>query len=407
MKKVLSMLTMVVMLAACSESETLADTDPEPTLGVEIISGTNVDPFGAKEGTLDDAPENSLTAYVYATRLDGSNAYVSYAPENIAAEGYMTFVSASEAVDGKYPIAPVGFQKEDTTATGSADMVLIADPQYYPGQEALYMAGLVPANKTRWTFDADSKVASCAIDGRTDIMVGVATTMNDGVKLIKKSNASATVYPVFDFKHKLTLVRVKVYAPHTVDVNAWGKITKIEASSAVGVAAGVHNVLDVTLEDGTGGGSGADTGVAIPFYYYGPIGDNTNDVYTGLQVSTEDEKTADNTAYYGPIEIPHPATAEDAEFTAADAKFVGYSMIAPFDAIAGVNLTLTLYSEKYPTGVSAKVGALYTDAAHTTPHLGSTEGMKFDVTLKLTGVEISASATITEWKDGYTEDIEL
>ncbi|MDE7451524.1 MAG: hypothetical protein K2M66_05225, partial [Alistipes sp.] len=195
MKKVILMLAVAAM-ASCSKSD-VESRPVVPVVGdVEIVSGSKVSvitrtPF---EGTLDDKANNQLTAYVYATKLDvaNSNAYVSYDAANLAAEGYMTFESAATVTAGKYPVAAVGFQKEDTATPGT----LVADPQYYPSNDnPLYMVGLVPAVKADWTMDADSKKATHAIDGKTDIMAAAVTKMNDGTKLIKKSEASATVYP--------------------------------------------------------------------------------------------------------------------------------------------------------------------------------------------------------------------
>lgn len=415
MKKVILMLAVAAM-ASCSKS----DVESRPAVSVvgdvEIVSGSKVSvitrtPF---EGTLDDKANNKLTAYVYATKLDvaNSNAYVSYAAANVAAEGYMTFVSAATVTSDKYPVAAVGFQKYNTDSTP----VLVADPQYYPSNDnPLYMVGLVPAVKADWTMDTDSKKATHAIDGKTDIMAAAVTTMNDNTSLIQKSKASATVYPTFNFTHKLTLVNVKVYTPTQKEQAAWGKITKIELISVAGVAAGVNNNCDVTLETGVAAVSGAATGTDVtPFYAY-----NTTDKYTDKVISTQDDLDADTATektHFGPVEIATAATAEGTA-TAAAAQYVAYSMIAPFTAISHAiraNLILKVYTEKYEEGTEAKIMHLYESAVtydasgnvtNTDDYTGSTEGKKFDVTLKFVGKEIEAAASVTDWEPVYAGEV--
>ncbi|MCM1302377.1 MAG: fimbrillin family protein, partial [Alistipes senegalensis] len=390
----------------CSKSD--VETRPVVAGDVEIVSGSKVSaitraPF---EGTLDDKANNKLTAYVYATKLDvaNSNAYVSYDAAQLAAEGYMTFVSAAmQDASSKYPVAAVGFQKYDD----STPAVLVADPQYYPSNDnPLYMVGLVPAVKVDWTMDADSKVATHVIDGKTDIMAAAVTKMNDGTA-IQKTKASATVYPAFNFTHKLTLVNVKVYTPTQKEQAAWGKITKIELVTVNGVADGVHNKCDVTLETGVAAWSGADAGNVTPFYAY-----NTTDKYTDKLISTDDDKTADADANYGAVEIATAATAEGTA-TDADAQYVAYSMIAPFTTKSTgskiTNMVLKVYTEKHEDGIEAPIAGLY-ESSNVNPdtgsiYAGSTEGKKFDVTLKFIGKEIVASATVTDWIPVYADEV--
>lgn len=420
MKKVILMLAVAAM-ASCSKSD--VETRPVVAVGdVEIVSGSKVSaitrtPF---EGTLNDKANNQLTAYVYATKLDvaNSNAYVSYAAANLAAEGYMTFVSAADPTSGKYPVAAVGFQKEDTTPG-----TYVADPQYYPSNDnPLYMVGLIPAVKADWTMDVDSKVATHAIDGKTDIMASAVTKMNNGTDLIKKSTAKMdtatpanSVYPVFNFTHKLTLVNVKVYTPTQKEQEAWGKITKIELVAVnKGTALstdGVNDQCDVTLETGKAAWSATTTGKNTPFYAY-----NTTDKYTDKVISTQDDLDADTATektHFGPVEIATAATATGTA-TEADAQYVAYSMIAPFTAKSTgkmENLKLKVYTEKNTDGIEATIKGLYetsdVDPDSGTVYTGSTEGKKFDVTLKFVGKEIKASATVTDWEPVYAGEVEI
>ncbi|MDE6570122.1 MAG: fimbrillin family protein, partial [Alistipes sp.] len=402
----------------CSKSD-VESRPVVPVVGdVEIVSGSKVSvitrtPF---EGTLDDKANNKLTAYVYATKLDvaNSNAYVSYDAANLAAEGYMTFVSSNtqDGATSKYPVAAVGFQKEDTTPG-----TYVADPQYYPSNDnPLYMVGLVPAVKADWTMDADSKVATHAIDGKTDIMAAAVTKMKDATNTdvaIQKSKASATVYPTFNFKHKLTLVNVKVYTPTQKEQAAWGKITKIELVAVnKGTALstdGVNDQCDVTLETGVAAWSATATGKTTPFYAY-----NTTDKYTDKLISTDADKTADADANFGAVEIATATTATGTA-TVADAQYVAYSMIAPFTVKSNgtkiENLKLKVYTEKNTDGVDAIIKGLYetsdVDPDSGTIYVGSTEGKKFDVTLKFAGKEIKASAAVTDWEEKFAGEVEI
>lgn len=411
MKKVIMMLAVAAM-ASCAKSE-LAERPTVAVVGdVEIVSGSQVATRAPFEGTLDDKANNSLTAYVYATKLDATSGnYVDYKTANLAAEGFMTFVSSNtqDGATSKYPVAAVGFQKEDTTPG-----TYVADPQYYPSNDnPLYMVGLVPAVKADWTMDTDSKVASHAIDGKTDIMAAAVTKMNNGTDAIQKGKASATVYPAFNFTHKLTLVNVKVYTPTQKEQAAWGKITKIELVAVnKGTALstdGVNDKCDVTLETATATWSATATGKTTPFYAY-----NTTDKYTDKLISTDDEKTADADANFGAVEIATAATAEGTA-TAADAQYVAYSMIAPFTTKSNgtkiTNMMLKVYTEENEDGIEAPIAGLYTtadvDPDSGTIYAGSTEGKKFDVTLKFVGKEIKASATVTDWEPVYAGDVEI
>lgn len=410
MKKVILMLAVAAM-ASCAKSE--LTTRPDMPVGdVEIVSGSKVETRTPFEGTLDDEANNALTAYVYATKLDvdNSNAYVSYAAANLAAEGFMTFVSANVVdASSKYPVAAVGFQKYNT----DTPPVLVADPQYYPSNDnPLYMVGLIPAVKDDWTMDTDSKVATHAIDGKTDIMAAAVTKMNDGTSDIKKTTATATVYPAFNFKHKLTLVNVKAYTPTQKEQAAWGKITKIDLIAVNGVADGVNNECDVTLETAVASVKGATTGTTTSFYAY-----NDTDKYTDLLISTQDDLDNDSATpktHFGPVEIATAATAE-ATATAADAKYVAYSMIAPFTVKSTgtkiENMKLKIYTEENEDGIEAIVAGLYdttdTDPDTGTIYTGSTEGKKFDVTLKFSGKQIVASATVTDWEQKHVGEVEV
>lgn len=405
MKKVILMLAVAAM-ASCAKSE--LTERPEVVGDVAIVAGSSVVSVDTRtpfEGTLDDEASKSLTAYVYATKLDvdNSNAYVSYATANLAAQGYMTFVSDPSQTSGKFLVKAVGFQKEDTTPGTYVD-----DPQYYPSNDnPLYMVGLIPASTTDWTLDADAKNAEYTIDGKTDIMAAAVTTMNDNSSAIKKTKASATLYPAFDFKHKLTLVNVKAYTPTLKEQAAWGKITKIELVAVNGVTDGVNNKCTVKLEDASATVSGAATGTTTLFYAYDGA------AYSDLKVSTDDEKTADATVYNGAVEIAAPATETDPAFTNTNAKYVAYAMVAPFTAVNTVNaknLKLKVYTEENTDGIEATVTYLYNTAfaAGSTDYFaGSTEGKKFDVTLKFAGKEIEASATVTDWEEKFVEDVEV
>lgn len=423
MKKVILMLAVAAM-ASCAKSE--LTERPEVVGDVAIVAGSSVVSVDTRtpfEGTLDDTANKTLTAYVYATKLDNTGAYVSYAAENLAAQGYMTFAAAAVAdASSKYPVAAVGFQKEGTTPG-----TYVNDPQYYPSNDnPLYMVALVPASTTDWTLDADAKNAEYMIDGKTDIMAAAVTKMNNGTSDIKKTEAKIdattpanSVYPAFDFKHKLTLVNVKAYTPTQKEQAAWGKITKIELIAVYDATAtalstnGVNQKCTVKLEDASATFSGATVATDVtPFYAY-----NDTDKYTDLLISTQDDLDADTATpktHFGPVEIATAATAEGTA-TVADAKYVAYSMIAPFTVRSTgtkiENMKLKIYTEENEDGIEAIVAGLYdtnvTDPDTGTIYMGSTEGKKFDVTLKFSGKQIVASATVTDWDEKHVGEVEV
>ena len=265
---------------------------------------------------------------------------------------------------------------------------------------------------------ADSLTASYVIDGKTDIMAAAVTTMNNGTDAIQKSKASATVYPTFNFTHKLTLVNIKAYTPTAKEQEAWGKITKIElvgvmATSGSNLTNGVNNVCTVTLKDAAAAVSGAAANVVVPFYHCALNSDATPKlVYDDLKISNQDDKDADTDGVlYGPVEIPAPAAGATTDYTSTDAKYVAYSMIAPFTTkdvtLPKANLKLIVYTEENTDGIEAKIENLYSDNTFATVFEGPTEGKKFDVTLKFVGKEITASATVTDWEPVYAGEVEI
>ncbi len=427
MKKVILMLAVAAM-ASCAKSE-LAERPTVSVGDVEIVSGSKVESRAPFEGSLDDKAGNSLMAYVYATKLDvaNSNAYVSYATANIAAQGYMKFISAATQgadADHPYPVAAVGFLKEKD---GVTPVEYEADPQYYPSNDnPLYMVGLVPAklddpatdpDVEGWKLSTDSLNAEYVIDGKTDIMTAVVTKMNDNSD-IKKTKASTTVYPAFTFAHKLTLVNIKAYTPTAKEQANWGKITKIELIAVNGVTEGVNQTCTVKLEDATATVSGAAADMVTPFYHCALNTDATPSlVFDDLKISTQDEKDADTDGVlYGPVEIPFTApTAPETVADATSAKYIAYAMIAPFTTKSTgtkiTNMKLKIYTEKNEDGIEAIVGGLF-DSNDTNPdtgsiYAGSTEGKRFDVTLKFSGKEIVASATVTDWDEKYAGEVEV
>ncbi len=378
MKKVFLMLAVVAM-ASCSKSELstrpVSDENVEIKAGSTILSIDTKAPFGPNGE--DISSSDFLTTYVMITK-DVTNG--SYKAANFHGEGYMKFVNETNTT---------GFYSDNTCAT--------EDKKYYPADNSpIAMAALVPAKKNTgatsqdgWKFtDAECNVISYVINGSTDVMAAVVTEMNDAAsmtdaeeKKINKTNAKRSdAHPEFNFKHLLTLINVKAVADKAEEAAAFGKITKIELVQTVGVTGGVNSVVNVNLKDGK---SAAPSTVvtAIPFYAY-----NSTDKYTEAVISTT-----------APVAIPVTTAAQ-----------VAYAMIVPFTAVdADGNLKLKVYTENNTAGIDAPISKLYSDAAKGTPYTESTEGKKFDVTLKFIGSEIKASATVADWVPVYSGDVEI
>ncbi len=388
----------VVAMASCSKSE--LTTRPEVAGDVEIKAGStalSIDTKAPYVGTISST--NPLTAYVMITDdlTDGSYKKDAATPANnhLLGDGYMKFVEQAGS-------NLVGFYSAATCATSEEA------PKYYPANGSdIAMAALVPYTwddattndkEEGWKFsDADCKNVSYLIDGKTDVMASVVTKMKDQISgadaAINKTTAKTT-HPEFDFKHLLTLIRVKVYTGTVAEQTSFGKITKIELVSTVG--ADVNNRINVQLKDGAASVSGAASGVKTPFYYCAK--ETAGFSYADKLISDENAKTADGTNNYGPVEIQVSTTGK------TGAAYVAYAIVAPFTAVnADGNLKLKVYTENNnTTGIDATINKLYsayTDESTNTPFTQYTAGKLFDVTLHFIGTEIKASAKVTAWDE--------
>ena len=357
MKKVILMLAVAAM-ASCSKSD--VETRPDLTIktrsnAVEAVAGTRV-----YEGQI--AAANTLTAKVLASKTQGQYG------ANLYAEGTMTFNDQTTAV------------AFDAGANGST---------FYPANgDKIYLFGLYPSDAA-WTVENDNSGFTCAIDGKTDLMVA---------KELETSKADApSAYKQFVFDHILTRLDLLVVAEDQAAIDAWGEVTGIELTDVASTASAYtqpHNTCkvpvtyagtDITVvASNRPAYSGATTGVTMPFYFYDGTGATVADKYT------TDLVDATNT-----IVLPN-AKNGDAALRAA------YSVIAPVTirTLKAFKLKVTTTMSDGTVITKDGVTVELVDDEHDSIINGTTAGKYYTITLTFKSTEIKASATVNDWVEG-------
>ena len=359
MKKVILMLAVAAM-ASCSKS----DVESRPDLNiktrsnaVEAVAGTRV-----YEGQI--AAANTLTAKVLASKTQGQYG------ANLYAEGTMTFNDQTTAV------------AFDAGATGST---------FYPANgDKIYLFGLYPSDAA-WTVESDNSSFTCALDGKTDLMVA---------KELETSKADApSSYKQFVFDHILTRLDVSVVAEDQAAIDAWGEVTGIEltdvASTSTAYVQPNNNCKVPVTYAGTDVSvptanrpaytATAVSGVTMPFYFYDGNGATVADKYTTDLVSAT--KT---------IALPNAANSESALRAA-------YSVIAPVTIKTLKAFKLKVTTTMTDGTVITKDGVtveLVDDPDDSIVNNGNTAGKYYSITLTFKSTEIKASATVNDWVEG-------
>lgn len=209
MKAVTSLVLMLLLLIACSQSERLPESG---RVEIRLKSETGSLSSMLTRGIVtEDYP--SLAAQVMKTHAQG--AY------HAAAEG--RYVGVMRFAPGEY--------------------ATFGEPQYYPGDEskAVYLCGLHPSDGWEDPSGTPSETEH-AIDGCTDIMAApeVAST---------RLEAAAGTYKTLAFSHVLTHLAVTARSGDDDAADSWGEITKIEVAEAGGAAP--CNRVSVKLADGS------------------------------------------------------------------------------------------------------------------------------------------------------------
>ena len=195
------------------------------------------------------------------------------------------------------------------------------------------------------------------IDGKTDIMV---TPLQEGNKNTKM--------PEFRFKHLLTQISVKVYAPDAAAAGLWGKVL-----SPIKIT-GMKQSCKFTVPAVT---SVAGTEIAAPTF--------TGTADLDLAAA---QPTAPTTAITYPLSL--------GVGTADNAVVAGYAMFAP-KSTGSIELQINM-----ETGGSQKA-TISVPASK-----GFEAGTAYAITLKFTSVGITPNVSVVDWVDGTPiGDIEI
>lgn len=251
------------------------------------------------------------------------------------------------------------------TDNGTTEAGFNTTPQYYPADDSqIYLSALYP--ETGWT--AITTTATYTIDGKSDLMAAAEQTS-------KKSEAIDGTFPTFSFNHLLTKLTVKVVAADQAAIDAWGAITEMTTTQADGQA--LNLTATVTLKDGTAAFTGAQ-GTPLNFY---TITDGTT--YNDDAVAAVD----------------HTITLT------TDPTLVAYSLVPPITARAQAHhFDLSVKTEKsgeaiaVPVNLEASLGGAFS---------GDTRGKAFEITITFKATEIKAKATVTDWEDAGSSDVEI
>lgn len=196
-----------------------------------------------------------------------------------------------------------------------------------------------------------------AIDGKTDIMV---TPLQEGNK--------STKMPDFSFKHLLTQISVKVYAPDAAAAGLWGQVL-----SPIKIT-GMKQSCKFTVPAVT---SAAGTEITAPTF--------TGTADLDLVAA---QPTAPTTAITYPLSLGVGA--------AENAVMAGYAMFAP-KSTGSIELQINM-----KTGGSQKA-TISVPASK-----GFEAGTAYAITLKFTSVGITPNVSVVDWVDGTPiGDIEI
>lgn len=347
MKKLYLPVLAVLALASCSKSELAVRPDNGQVEIKATSQALSIDTRAPFEGTISDM--NPLTAGVMMSKVTGD-----YTQGNLyGTKGTMTFTDDNTT--------PVGFN--DT-------------PQYYPTDDTkLYMSALCPSPIDNWT--SIGTTAKFTFNGSQDVMAAAQVET-------QKSTAASAV-PSFTFKHLLTKLTVKVVAENDAAVTAWGDVVGI--SVLQGNSSNVNSSVEVTLVDGTA----ATTGGAFAT----PISDGTGmKFYTVTGGTTYTDNAVDDT--------------DNKISLTTDATLAAYSLVAPINATGTNDFQLKVLTKTAdqlaPVTNTVNVNLKDTGAMTFT---GDTQGKAFEITMTFKATEIQAKATVTEWENAGSSDVEI
>lgn len=227
-------------------------------------------------------------------------------------------------------------------------------PAYYKDATSpVYLFGFYPSS---WSLSSGSY--TCTFDGKTDVMFAPEISVRKSTEVSGRT---------MTFQHLLTKLDVKAkLSEGTAD--SWGKITSITLEAADNQVAIANTALPTNADTRTGFNYSGS--VSIPFYVW-----ETGGNYTDNAISNADMPT------------------NDTEIN------VAYTLCAPVDADGNTGSEYTLHIVTSNGGThNVDINLLQSD--NSTNFTGSTSGYQFTIILNFQSTEITATATVAEWKDG-------
>lgn len=242
------------------------------------------------------------------------------------------------------------------TFTGT-DKQLLNDQLFYPSDDKLvYFVGLYPQTgwEARATGSLTGGLADYTFDGKTDVMYAPE---------VSNRYTTAPTYPVLQFKHLLTWLRIKVCAENAATATAWGEVQSIKIKS--------RNRLTMSFESQI-------------ITFNGDLVDMP--AYTLADLPFEGQNTE---LYTTPIEV-------------------AYALVEPVTAVAGDDhneYTLIVKTENRSEPIEVPINLTAEDKSD---FAGSTAGHQFTITLKFAnGDNIMTTVAVSPWENAGSMIIEV
>lgn len=203
-KKVIPILTLALLAAACSNENDFIDNGTENDTKSEILVGTKV----ATRASVESNTSGSVTSH---PTLDV--AFLRAA--NGATADWTTATAVAQTVIGTGP----GVVDATLTPVASGNTIAFGNAQYYHGDQNTksFLKGYYP--KTATLTKASTVTATWTIDGSTDLMVS---------DYLEGSKVNVGTAIPLEFKHLLSKITINIVAENATIANRWGTVSAIK-----------------------------------------------------------------------------------------------------------------------------------------------------------------------------------
>lgn len=227
-------------------------------------------------------------------------------------------------------------------------------PAYYKdATSTVYLFGLYPSS---WTLSESNY--TCTFDGKTDVMFAPEIGVTKSTEVTGRT---------MTFNHLLTKLDVKAkLSEGTAD--SWGTITSMTLESAENKVAIANTSLPTNADTRTGFLYSGNANIS--FYVWETEGNYTETAISNAAMPENDTETN-----------------------------VAYTLCAPVNADGNTNPEYTLHIVTSKGGThDVKINLLHSD--NSSNFSGSTSGYQFTIVLDFQSSEITATATVADWKTG-------